>query len=34
VAGVVLVVFRLGGSLARRVAEAWPRSNSMASASR
>lgn len=34
VAGVALVVFRLGGSLVRRVSEAWPRSNRMASASR
>jgi len=34
VAGVALVVFRLGGSLARRAAEVWPRSGRMASASR
>jgi hypothetical protein len=33
-AGVVLVVLRLGGSLARRASEALPRSNRMASASR
>lgn len=34
IAGVVLVVLRLGGSLARRVSEAMPRSNRMASAPR
>lgn len=32
IAGVVLVVFRLGGSLVRRVSESMPRSNRMASA--
>lgn len=34
IAGVVLVVLRLGGSLVRRVSESMPRSNHMASAPR